>query len=76
MVSLGDQVREALRNADYDSKRRAMYAFKVKITCYAHNHPDKWIISWGLSEMQTRALEFLGVNVADYATNHLWQFPT
>jgi hypothetical protein len=76
LVSLGDQVRETLRNADYDSKRRAMYAFKVKITCYSHSHPDKWIISWGLSEMQTRALEYLGVNVADYANNHLWQFPT
>ncbi len=70
LVSLGEQARESLRHFDFDSKRRALYALKVTVTCWSHSHPDKWIIRWGLSEMQTRALEFLGVDTSVYAYDH------
>jgi site-specific DNA recombinase len=75
LVSLGAQAREALKHFDFDSKRRALYALKVTITCWSQSHPDKWIIRWGLSEMQTRALEFLGVDTSIYAQGHCWPSP-
>jgi hypothetical protein len=50
LVSLGTEAKDRLHTADFDSKRRFLYAFKVRVTLKGKKEPesDWWDFSWEL----------------------------
>jgi DNA invertase Pin-like site-specific DNA recombinase len=67
----GPQVAAQIRNFDYDSKRRAMFALKVKMEVRKKGTPDDLKFSWAFGEVFVNTMAYLGATTpSNSVANH------
>ncbi len=71
ITQAGQHALQQLDQFNFDSRRRALFALKVKVTVWAKSSSDKITFSWGFGEMHIRVMDYLGTFNSVYVPSHL-----
>lgn len=74
LAEAGEQALAQLRQFDYDSKRRTLFALRAELTVWAKSHPDQYAFGWSFGEIHDHVMAALGAEPSDSVQSHLWQY--